>query len=92
MSRREQYSLPLINTDRRSKGSSLGKSMDENNPENSIISKLPTTRMTTVLRKIGAGDRKRQMYVPNEEDQTEFKRRRLEELTREYSPQRYIVK
>ena len=80
MSKKSQYSLPLIN-ERRSRASSLNRSVDENNPE-SAFQKLPMSKMTMVLRKIGAGDRKKQMFVPNEEDQEEFKRKRLEELTR----------
>ena len=63
MSKREQYSLPLIK-EKPKRGSSLGMSMDENNPE-SAFQKLPMSKMTTVLRKIGAGDRKKQMFVPN---------------------------
>ena len=44
------------------------------------------------MRKIGAGDRNKQMYVPNEEDQNEFKRSKWEELQRQYSPHRYVNK
>ena len=49
-------------------------------------------KMTTVLRKIGAGDRSHQMYIPCEEDQAEFKRNKYLELQRKYSPQRYESK
>ena len=64
MSKREQFSLPLINSNR-AKASKSVDGFDENNPE-SALKKLPLTKMTMVLKKIGAGDRKRQMFVPNE--------------------------
>lgn len=32
------------------------------------------------------------MFIPNEEDQVEFKKKKWEELSRQYSPHRYVEK
>lgn len=53
---------------------------------------MPLVRISKILQKIGAGDRSRQMYIPNEEDQASFRRSKWEELNREYSPRRYVAK
>jgi hypothetical protein len=54
--------------------------------------KLPLIRIGKILKKIGAGDRNRQMYIPNEEDQASFRKSKWEELNKEYSPRRYFAK
>lgn len=67
---RAESSLPYISkSNRRKKASSLGRSVDENNPESHAWDRLPMVKMTTVLRKIGAADKSHQMYIPCEEDQ-----------------------
>jgi hypothetical protein len=70
------YSLPMLS--KRNRVPSLSRTTDENNPENQAWKKLPLLKMTNVLKKIGAGDHSRQMYVPNEEEQAEFKKSKWE--------------
>jgi len=57
-------SLPYISKTKRNRASSLNRSADDNNPEAGAWDKLPMVKMMTVLRKIGAGDRSHQMYIP----------------------------
>lgn len=65
--RQNGYSMPLISKTRRSHPTSPLKDYDEKNPEErSAWSKLPTLKISKILQKIGAGDRRRQMFVPNE--------------------------
>lgn len=73
--------MPQISKDRRSRDSSLGKSTDEGT-EGSTWKQLPQIKMSNVLRKIGAGDRNRQMQMPNEEEQTAHRKVRMAELSR----------
>ena len=54
--------------------------------------KLPMLKISHILQKIGAGDKKRQMYIPSESDQASFRRSKLDQLSRQYSPQRYTHK
>ena len=63
MSQRDQFSLPMIKSSRPRASASVD-GLDNNNPEGTVKN-LPLSKMTMVLRKIGAGDRKRQMFVPN---------------------------
>ena len=63
--RSTSFSLPLMPNEKRNRWSSLNKSLNDDNPETQACKKLPSLKMTKVLRKIGAGDRSRQMYVPS---------------------------
>lgn len=86
------YSMPVINKNRSNITSPI-KNQEERSPEiRAAWAKLPTVKIGNILRKIGAVDRHRQMFVPNEEDQAEFKKKKWDELRRHYSPHRYVNK
>ena len=37
-------------------------------------------KISNILRKIGAGDTKRQMYIPSESDQASFRKSKMDQL------------
>lgn len=63
------YSMPLISHNRRSRARSPVEDPEKSPKGKAAWEKLPSLKIGKILRKIGAGDRSRQMYVPNEEDQ-----------------------
>ena len=59
------HSMPLIPESRINR-SSVNKNIDEEaSATKAAWEKLPTLKISKIMQKIGAGDRKRQMYIPN---------------------------
>ena len=57
--------MPLI-PDSRNNRNSHNKSLDDDAATSRAAwYKLPTLKISKILQKIGAGDRKKQMYIPN---------------------------
>ena len=67
-------------------------SQGERGAEKGPYARLPLIKISGILKKIGAGDRQKQMYIPNEDDQASFRKEKWEELSRQYSPERYVEK
>lgn len=59
-----------------------GNNSKEKRETKAPFDKLPIIKISKILKKIGAGDRNKVMFVPNEEDQASFRKSKWEELSR----------
>lgn len=66
--RHHGFSMPLISDRNQNKSTSVSKNPEDERAKSSKAAweKLPSLAISKILKKIGAGDRSKQMYIPNE--------------------------